>query len=278
MSETRKNIVWLASYPKSGNTWVRIFLANYLLNRSEPIPINEVHRVGIGDAIAKTYRMVARRPIDVTDPDTTLALRPDVLNAIVRNGADVNLVKTHNRRDTARGIDLIPPALTRLGIYILRDPRDVVLSYARHYAMTPAATVAAFARDDHAISGDSETVPQYLGSWSQHVRRWTRHTAFPVLTLRYEDLKADPAGPFTKLLRRIGMPVEPDRLDRAIRFSSFDEVSRQESAGGFVEKSAASERFFHSGLSGGWRDTLDPELAARIEADHGTVMKRHGYL
>ena len=51
----KKSIVWLASYPKSGNTWTRIFLANYLMNADSPVPINEVHRFGMGDSITRTY-------------------------------------------------------------------------------------------------------------------------------------------------------------------------------------------------------------------------------
>ena len=62
----RKTIVWIASYPKSGNTWTRIFLANYLFDRKTPMPINQVHRLGMGDSIEKMYRMAADSPGGVT--------------------------------------------------------------------------------------------------------------------------------------------------------------------------------------------------------------------
>ncbi|MDZ7708713.1 MAG: hypothetical protein U5K36_00300 [Roseovarius sp.] len=58
----KRSIVWMASYPKSGNTWARIFLANYIANANEPVPINNAHRVAMGDSITKTYRMVAQGP------------------------------------------------------------------------------------------------------------------------------------------------------------------------------------------------------------------------
>ena len=78
-----KSIIWLASYPKSGNTWTRIFLANYLMNSDKPVPINQVHRFGMGDSIPRMYQMVAGRQIDVRDYQETLKLRDKVLAGIV---------------------------------------------------------------------------------------------------------------------------------------------------------------------------------------------------
>jgi len=273
-----KNLVWLASYPKSGNTWTRIFLANYLLKTTTPMPINQVHRIGMGDSIAKAYALVAKRPIDTKDFRGTLALRPHVLRGIANNGADINLVKTHNIRDLAFGTELIPTPLTRSAVYILRNPLDMVVSYARHYAMTPEATVSAIARADNSIAADAENVMQFLGNWSRHVKSWTEKAPFPVLTLRYEDMHETPVETFGALVRHLGMEIDESRLARAIKFSSFDEVSGQEAKTGFVERSANSEKFFHSGRSGQWETALSPNLVDRICADHGTVMKRHGYL
>jgi hypothetical protein len=282
----RKSIVWLASYPKSGNTWARIFLANYLFGRTTPMPINEVHRLGIGDSIEKMYRMVARGSaaaigggrFDIADYRQSLALRGRVLDGIVNNDADVNFVKTHNHRAKAFGLGLIPPALTRSAIYILRNPLDMVLSYARQYGQTAEFAAAAIGRADNSIAGANGTVTQYLGSWSGHVNSWARCREFPVLVLRYEDMQADAEGAFTRVLKHIGVPPDPERVARAVRFSSFDELRRQEDAAGFIERSPNTERFFHSGRSGQWRDELAPEAVARIRKDHGRVMRKYQYL
>jgi hypothetical protein len=282
----RKSIVWLASYPKSGNTWTRIFLANYLFNRTAPMPINQVHRMGMGDSIEKMYRMVAARPssgsaggnFDIADYRRTLSLRGKVLEGIVNNDADVNFVKAHNRRAKAFGVELIPPGLTRSAIYILRNPLDMVLSYARQYGHTQEFAAAAIGRPDNSIAGANGTVAQFLGAWSEHVLSWTRCRAFPVLALRYEDMQADPDAAFTRVLEHIGVPPDPERVARAVQFSSFGELRKQEEATGFIERSPNSDRFFHSGGSGHWRDELVPEAAARIRADHADVMREYGYL
>lgn len=273
----KKSIVWLASYPKSGNTWLRIFLANYLANASEPLPINKVHKFGMGDSIAKTYRMVARRDIDVTDYKLTLQLRPMVLRGIVANNADVNLVKTHNICSHAYGVELIPANVTRQAIYIIRNPLDVVLSYGRHYGMTPEQTIYAFSRSDNSSAAEASTVAQFLGSWSDHVKSWDQGTAFPTLVIRYEDMLENPTETFAKVLTSMGIEPEAEQLEKAIRFSSFDEVSKQESETQFLEKSPNSERFFAKGTSGQWRTDLDPELVAQVRRDHKRMMKKYGY-
>lgn len=273
-----RNIVWLASYPKSGNTWARIFLANYLLGTLQPIPINEVHRIGIGDAVAPAYRKVAGGHFDPADTMGHLRLRERVLRGIAANGADINFVKTHNARTRAFGTELILPRYTRAAVYIIRNPLDVVVSYARHYGQTPAQASQAISRADNTVSADPTSVAQYLGNWSDHVRGWTGVRDFPVHTMRYEDMKADPHRAFTGLLGFLGVPVDPERVDRAVRFSSFDEMKRQEQANGFIERSLNADRFFHTGETEQWKQALSPEDIALLRQRHGAVMSKFGYL
>jgi hypothetical protein len=276
MTDTRR-IVWLASYPKSGNTWTRIFLANYLVNRDQPVPINQAHRFAMGDAIGKTYAMVAGRPINTGDAGLTLQLRDRVLRGIVANGADVNFVKTHNLLGVVKGKPLIPNALTRSAVYIVRNPLDVVLSYARHFGMSKAAAASAMADPNNTIAATADTVEQYLGRWDDHVSAWTEDQPYPQLVLRYEDLLNAPEEHFAKLLQHIGIPVDPDRLSKAIRFSSFTELSKQENTTGFEEKSHHTKAFFAKGKSGQWKTDLDPEVVMQIQRDHRTVMEKFGY-
>ncbi len=275
----KASIVWLASYPKSGNTWARIFLANYLANAQEPASINNVHRFAMGDSITKTYRMVAgNHAVDLNDVDTTLRLRDGVLRGIIGNGADVNLVKTHNIRGAAHGVELIPAKYTRSSIYILRNPLDMVLSYARHYGTDVAQAVETIGRSDNANASDGAAVWQFLGSWSEHVNSWTRDAPYPSLVLRYEDMLAKPEKSFGALVQHLGLPLDDERLDRAIRFASFDEVKGQEAKSGFAENPGKSATFFTSGKAGAWKEALTEDLVKKIKSDHRDTMKRFGYL
>jgi hypothetical protein len=275
----KKSIVWLASYPKSGNTWTRIFLANYVMNTEKPMAINEVHRFGMGDSIAKTYRMVARgMPEDLNDIQTTLRLRDKVLRGIIANNADINLVKTHNTRTPAFGVDLIPAKYTRSAVYIVRNPMDMVLSYARHYGTDNATAVEAIGRSDNANPTHGETVCQFLGSWSEHVNAWTAKAPYPICVLRYEDMLEQPEVAFGALVKHMGLPLDEARLKRSIKFSSFDEVSRQERESGFKENPGKSQKFFTKGQAGQWKDALSPELVEQMQTTHHDTMKRFGYL
>lgn len=273
----KKSIVWLASYPKSGNTWMRIFLANYLANTEKPLSINQVHRFGMGDSMAKTYHRVAGREIDLTNIRLTLQLREKVLRGIVANNADVNFVKTHNIRSTALGVELIPNKYSRSAIYIMRNPLDMLLSYARHFAMTVEEAVEAICNPHNATAADHTTVYQFLGTWSDHVKTWTEGSSFPVLALRYEDMLEQPMESFGKALKFIGLTPELDRLEKAINFSSFEELSRQESTSGFGEKSPLAEKFFAIGKSGQWKTDLSDAQIQRVRRNHRKIMKKYGY-
>ena len=274
-----KSLFWLASYPKSGNTWLRAFLANYLFNPPRPVPVNKLHKLGAGDANALAFHRAIGRPVDPADPVETARNRAPFFDALVSNGADVNFVKTHNQNSDAFGIPLVPVHQTRCAIYVIRDPRDLVISYASHHGLTIDQTIDDIDNAENATKGDSSSVHQFLGRWSDHVSSWTRTKKFPVLTIRYEDMLTRPGKTFTSVVRRIGnMPLDKTRLDRAIEFSSFEQLKRQENVTGFIENSRHQDRFFRTGRAGHFREVLSADQIARVESSHGKVMRRHGYL
>lgn len=273
-----KNIVWLASYPKSGNTWLRLFLANYLAGPKMPIPINKVDSFTTGDSDAKLYRAAHGKDFNPLNDHASLQGRDGVFRLLSSNGADVNLVKTHNKNKRINQVRLIPPQVTRRALYIVRDPLDMIVSYADHYGLDPDKAAEEVANEATCILPSATQVRQFNGAWGENVKSWTQTAKFPVTVLRYEDMLADPAKSFAKVLSDLGAPVDTARLNAAVDASSFTEAQKQESAGGFLEKSPSSTRFFRSGKTGEGRETLAPETIARVIADHGPVMKKFGYL
>ncbi len=278
MSGNTQTIIWLASYPKSGNTWLRAFLANYLMGGSEAIPINDLGRIGFGDSSWPAYRDAAGRDPNLMAIADLLRIRRQVLETIADNGADINLVKTHHARTRIKGHWLIPADLTRTAIYLVRNPLDMVVSYADHWGTTQEFAARHIALPTNGIPASKKTVAQYLGNWSEHVRSWEKAENYRALILRYEDLLADPEGSFTKIVRHVGAPVEPDALRLSLQFSSFNALSAQEAETGFDERGPKQSRFFRRGGAGNWQEELDPELADKIRKDHGAVMKQYGYL
>ena len=273
----KKSIVWLASYPKSGNTWLRVFIANYLADSAEPVSINQVHELGTGDALLEHYRAVVGMGLDVTDVASTMRLRPKVLQGIVSNGADVNLVKTHNIRNTAWGVELIPPQYTRSAIYVMRNPLDMVLSYARHYGLSHEKATEAICHPGNGLAADKRAVGQLLCSWGEHVACWTHSAPYPLLVLRYEDLLLKPEPEFARVIEHFGMKVDKERLKRSIQHSSFDQLQQQEKQQGFIKRRDGDYTFFGRGQSGVWRDELAPELVKYIRQRNKRMMKKYGY-
>lgn len=277
MADLRR-IIWLASYPKSGNTWTRIFLANYLANPEAALALDEITKYSTGDAIARHYHNAAGYRIDNKDMSQVLSLRHAVLHRIVSNQADAYLVKTHNYRKTVAQVELIPPKFTRSAIYIIRNPLDLVLSSSRHSAISVEKAVSQIAHKGKVTVPSAKNVPTIEGSWSEHVKSWTAFAPYPVLVVRYEDMIADPHHSFGRMLHHLNVNIDEDRLDRAIRFSSFDELKRQEMKAGFVEKPDHAERFFAVGKSEQWKTDLPSELVETVCRDHAETMKKYRYL
>lgn len=273
-----RSLFWLASYPKSGNTWLRAFLANYIFNQSEPVHVNQLHKLGVGDANALAYQRVLGHAINPRDPVETAHARSRFFDALVANGADVNLVKTHNQNKYAFGVPLFPAHQTRCAFYVVRDPRDMVISYASHNGLTIDQTIPDINNADNAILGDAQTVYQFLGRWSDHVASWTRTKNFPVLAIRYEDMLARPEKTFASAVRRLAIPFDKARLRRAIEFSSFSQLAQQEREAGFIENSMHQERFFRTGGAGHYRDYLSANQISMIETNHAKIMRRFGYV
>lgn len=272
-------IIWLASYPKSGNTWVRAFLANLLSDARQPVPINALPEHLLGDNFLIHYEKVTGQPADSLTEDDIQRLRPRVHEWFAYSRPDNVFVKTHNAVLKIKGQPLITPTATAGAIYVIRNPLDVAVSFAHHYQIDYDRAVESLCDDYYELPPSGGQSAQVLSSWSRHVLSWVDAPGLPIVTLRYEDLLKKPAKGFGSLVDFLRLPREKPRLQRAIRFSSFRELQGQEKKERFVEsRPDGSTPFFRSGKAGGWREILSEDQAARMIAAHGPVMQRFGYL
>ncbi|MBI2299903.1 MAG: sulfotransferase domain-containing protein [Armatimonadetes bacterium] len=276
-------IVWLASYPKSGNTWMRALLTNYRRDAPEPADIDELDGGPTASSRA-WFDEWAGVEASALDDECIDRLRPGVYRCLAREAPDVHPMKCHDAwRRTDRGEPMFPAEATAGVVYILRNPLDLVASCANHWGLGIEESAArlndpgmALARS---LGGLSDQLRQRMGCWTGHVRSWVDESGLPVHTVRYEDLRADPCGVFGGVVRFIGLAFDAERVRRAVAFSGFDELRRQEEAHGFRERPAGgTDRFFRRGEVGGWRDELPDEIAQRIVAAHAPMMRRFGYL
>ncbi|MDR3504842.1 MAG: sulfotransferase domain-containing protein [Acidocella sp.] len=265
-------IVWLASYPKSGNTWVRAFLHNYITRPETAHSINQLTDFSVAECAAPFFR----QPGETLTTEQVQAKRPSVHEELTRLHPDLVFVKTHNANLAMHGIPLCTPEHTAGAVYIVRDPRDVALSFAAFAQKGVDEIIELMASPGAANASDELQVFELLSSWSEHVRSWVG--APRRLLTRYEDLVAEPERYFARIIRFIGTgEVDQQRLARAIEFSSFKSLSAQETAEGY-KAGGTSGKFFRQGKAGQWRERLTPAQAERITAAHGEVMQKLGYL
>lgn len=273
-----KGIVWLASYPKSGNTWFRIFLANLLADKPEPVDINQLDTQAFASRISFD-RALGWETSELT-LEETFAARLDVQEVLAQE--DEVFLKVHEAfRDPVTSAPLFSRTATRAALYFLRNPLDVAVSFSHHQGKGIGSTIARMNRPQSTLSAQRDglrlQLPQPTGTWNWHVRSWVDEPGLPVLVLRYEDMLARPQEVFQAACEFAGLPSEPARVARALTHARFENVRAQEQAKGFRE-SLERRPFFRKGKTGGWREVLSPEQVAAIVSQHGEVMRRFGYL
>jgi hypothetical protein len=273
-----RGITWIASYPKSGNTWLRLFFTNLFLNSPEPASINDVDRFGFADGERRLYRKLSPQPLPLDIPFAQLvSLRERLQKALSRSRSDYVLCKTHWPFADNEGRRYIDPACTASAIYVVRDPRDVVLSFAHHQGFSPDRAIRALTSSATITGPSAEQVREYFGDWATHAAEWTSTTAIPVHVVRYEDLLADPHRRFEDIVEFIKFPAEPGRVQRAVEHARFEEASKQEREIGFNERSHRADRFFRRGDAGEWRHQLTEEQLHALESVCAPTMRQLGY-
>jgi hypothetical protein len=243
--------IFLVSYPRSGNTWTRFLLSN-LIYPDEPTTF-----LNIESRIPEIYfnfdRAMRRLP------------RPRIL-------------KSH---------ECFQPHYPRV-IYVVRDPRDVAVSYYHHNVK------ARNIPEDYPMES---FVPRFMasefdrlfGSWHDNVLSWIslRGDDPHFLMLRYEDMKEDPARELSRMIafleycsfRKIVFSREA--IEKAIELSSPERMralEKQEAQHWVLTKQTRSDKpFVRSARSGGWKSVLAPELVAALELTWGDLMQKLGY-
>ncbi len=271
-------IVWLASYPKSGNTWMRAFLHNLLTNPDQPVHINELDRFSLGDSHRSWYAEVSKTPLEQLSDAEIIALKPAAHRRMTQAFPDSVFVKTHNRLGLAYGHPLITLDCTAGAIYVLRNPLDVVVSMAHHYAVGLDQAIAMLNDSNLAPAATELIIPQFLGDWSGHVRSWTTAPNAGLKVVRYEDMLSRPVATFGAVAGFLGLKPPRQRLAKAIEFSSFKVLHAQEDAGGFKERAIGGENFFRVGRAGQWRGRLSARQIDAVVSAHGGEMEGFDYL
>ncbi len=242
----RPDDTFIVSYPRSGNTWTRFLVAN-LLHPQEAATFANIERL-VPDAEAQSSRYMLRIP----SPRT---------------------IKSHSYFD---------PRYPRV-IYIVRDPRDVALSYydfSRKYGhIEDSYPLERYIGDF--VTGRLSSAD--WGTWGENVASWAfaRGARPGFLLLRYEDMKALPDRELTRIAKFLGIPASPNQLQTILDRSSADRMREMERTQGKDWVSTKDKRsdipFIRTASVGGWKNQLRPESVAEIESAWGNIMVHLGY-
>jgi hypothetical protein len=271
-------IVWLASYPKSGNTWLRAFLHNLFRRPDAAYDINRLIDFCTADSAIGWYEKAANRRVAGLSRAEIAQFRPKVHALMTEVFPDNVFVKTHNALIEDNGVPTITMAQTAGAIYVVRNPLDVCISFADHYGLTIDQAIAQLNLPGASIDMTDTHVFEVYGSWSEHVESWTGRPSPALHVMRYEDMLAQPEQTFDAAARFLGLSPTAERLRRAIELSSFDKLRQQEDAAGFRERSKMSERFFRVGRADQWRTALTPMQVDALVRVHEKQMRRFAYL
>ena len=281
MPRPRSGLVWLASYPKSGNTWTRAFLHNLFKGMSGEAGTQDINGLNRFTAAVNGRELYAEtlgfKPTD-EHRDQIAAARHEVQRRATEQFEGLIFTKTHQALMVDRGSTTINFAVTAGVIYIVRNPLDVAVSYAHHLGCSLDETIAIMGSANAEIPVTETQVYEVLGSWSQHVLSWTHKPHQALCVMRYEDMLATPERTFGELARHLLLTPTPGQLAGAIDRSSFARLRAQEESEGFQERPSETDRFFREGRAGQWKDILTKKQVTRIVEDHGPQMARFGYL
>lgn len=281
-AKRRQRAIWIASYPKSGNTWVRVFLHNLLRelrgDSEGAQSINALHERSGREALKPYFDRRLGKPAEEATPKEIAEARFAVQADMTACAGGPIFIKTHNAVANVEGFPTINFDVTRAAVYLVRNPLDVAVSYSQFAGVPIDAIIALMAEASGVGAGNAHRVYEFMGSWSFNVASWLSVPHRPVIILRYEDLLAAPERNFARLASFLRLGPSREQLRRAIEKSSFDALARQEAAHGFVEKPPEAEKFFRAGKAGQWKDVLSPDQIDAIVTAHAPMMMRFGYV
>ncbi len=281
IQSAQNNIVWLASYPKSGNTWFRIFLANLLKGREEPVDIN-----AIGISIASSRELIDQAlGICTADLrfDEVEKLRPLAYQQISTEANDIIYFKAHDAYFLPNGKDtLFHSQVSKAAVYFIRNPLDIAVSFAHHNATSIDRIIQRMADDTYTLCDNEDRLinqlPQFLNTWGEHSKGWLNQTDIPILVLRYEDMLLDTMNTFKKALQFLDLKYSDSDILRAIEFSSFDVLKLQEQKQGFYERMAKASSFFRNGRANDYINHLTKSQIDQIIQINFDRMKCFSYI
>ena len=278
-------IIWLASYPKSGNTWLLSLLASYFYSKDGSFDFELLKNIGQFPHFNyfKDYKD------SFSEPESTADYWLEE-QAKINKEKKIRFIKTHNAMCKINN-NLFTDEHNSLGaIYIIRDPRNVVSSLSNHINLDVNEAFEYMKKENNSFSYKKDG--RYLAfvpllSWILHQKSWTNVKRFPVLTIKYEDLELKTYETFKKVLLFVNEltnsndKIDNEKLKKSIRSCNFDILQKLEKKKGFPEawinEDKTKNLFFNLGKNNDYNKLLDNELISKMNETFQEQIKAFNY-
>ena len=279
-------IIWLASYPKSGNTWVRHFLASLIYSNQGKVGLEKL-------GFIMQYPKRDQFEKLVTNLDDFNQIKKNWINSqnLINSDNKLSIFKTHHAL-CSLGKDNFTDKKNTLGaIYIVRDPRNVISSILYHFNLSNTEEALNFIQREDTFIGNVKNKVNYplhtlIGSWKTNYNSW-KFSGKNFLLVKYEDLILNPNTEFRKIANYItnttNIKFSEEQIKKGIDESSFENLQKLEDKNGFIEsikdpEKKRKKKFFNLGPRNDWKKSLDKKFVDEIENSFKDEMKELGYI
>ena len=277
-------IIWIASYPKSGNTWIRSFLAAYYFCNKGVFDIDKLKL--IEDYPNKQF-------FNEKVKEGEIHKHWEASQIDICNQKKVKFLKTHNSLITAFGNEFTKPEYSLGVIYVIRDPRNVITSVKNHNDFDTYDEALKYMQNENLVLKDYPHLKNYaktniVNSWRINYRSWLSNKFFRKVTIRYEDMVNNPTETFKKLvifvnsLMRFSDKIDEEKLYNAIETTNFKSLQEIENTGKFGEnvyslKDNRKIKFFYQGPENDWKKNLDKSMIKKMNEYYKNDLKFFQY-
>ena len=279
-------IIWLASYPKSGNTWMRSIISALLYSVDGDFNFNLLRKIDQFPE-KKYFKYFIKNYGDFNEIKKNWIVAQDKINL----DGKIKLFKTHQGKYTVEGNSFTNNDNTLATIYIVRDPRNLVQSISNHYAKSLEDSCEFLIEPKIIGNGKNYENKQgglftLLGRWNEHYRSWTTNKN-NLLLIKYEDLIKNPKAQLEKtidfLKKYLTFETDENKINKILETTSFNNLKKLEKEGQFNEntqnkKDGGKVNFFHLGPKNLWQKNLNEKIISRTEKNYFNEMKELGYL
>ena len=278
-------IIWIASYPKSGNTWIRALLSAYLYSQDGIFKFDLLKNISQFPTREDVQEFTNnfKSPVETSKYWITAQKKLNL-------DKKIHFLKTHSSMCNLEGNSFTDKANTIAAIYVVRDPRNVITSIANHYEFS-INDAFEFLTNKRKIIFDPEYQDygdiQFLGDWTNHYKSWKNLTIVPVKIVKYEDLLHNSEKTFVNLLeflkKFISINIDVKKLKNAIISTNFNTLKSREEKFGFEEsimskKNNKKIKFFNLGKDNDWKKLLDNKVEKKIVESFKSEMKELNYI